>query len=391
MNWTSPEDLRNQVQRLWDRGEILATIVTGESTFPKRLTLKCPTSAEMAARFDEVRGWITALRALTGCRIVMREFNHRLFGANAVPCEVWIDSMKDALVIIGTGRSAARFSELVKMTRERQPQLLPWLAKRPIQALKLYSEWSRLLDIVSWLEQHPRSGLYLRQVDITGVHSKFIEAHRGVLSELLDMVLPPEIIDTAISGASRFAKRYGFRDKPSRIRFRILDPCHALLPGSVDQDFTLDAESFNRLDSTVSRVFITENEINFLAFPQVKNSMVIFGAGYGFDMLCRAEWLTRCRIYYWGDIDTHGFAILDQLRSLFGHVESFLMDRGTLMAFESQWGVEDTPTGRDLVRLTPEEMTLYNDLRDNRIRKRLRLEQERIGFCRVEAALSGFL
>ena len=34
-----------------------------------------------------------------------------------------------------------------------------------------------------------------------------------------------------------------------------------------------------------------------------------------------------------GDIDTHGFAILDTLRARFDHVESFLMDRDTLMAF----------------------------------------------------------
>ena len=41
-------------------------------------------------------------------------------------------------------------------------------------------------------------------------------------------------------------------------------------------------------NSTVSsgvirRVFITENEINFLAFPRMKEAIVIFGAGYGWD------------------------------------------------------------------------------------------------------------
>jgi hypothetical protein len=175
-------------------------------------------------------------------------------------------------------------------------------------------------------------------VDIPGVHTKFIEAHRGVLAELLDIVLPPEAIDPTVSGATRFAKRYGFREKPVRIRFRILDPQCAILSCRLAQDITLDSESFVRLSPDVTRVFITENEINFLAFPEVKESLVIFGAGYGFDTLGEAEWLKRCRIYYWGDIDTHGFAILDQLRSCFDNVESFLMDRSTLLAFEAQWG-----------------------------------------------------
>ncbi len=391
MTWTRPADLRMQVQKLWDRGELLAGFVTGEPLFPKRLALRGPTSAEMADRFDEVRIWIGELRAMTHCRVEMREFRHRIFGANAVPQEAWIDNVEDALAVIGRRRDVIRFATLIEMTRKQQPQLLDWVAKKPLRALELVDVWCRLLEIIAWLKTHPRPDVYLRQVDIQGVHSKFIEAHRGVLMELLDIVLPPEVIDSTASGVSQFARRYGFRDKPLRIRFRVLDPEHALLPllyGDLVQDITLDAESFAQLDSKVSRVFITENEINFLAFPQIKDSLVIFGAGYGFEMVIKTEWLSRCHVYYWGDIDTHGFAILDQLRCRFDHVESFLMDRTTLVAFESQWGEEEKQARRDLPRLTGEERALYDDLRDNRIRKNLRLEQERIGFSWVESALS---
>ena len=95
----------------------------------------------------------------------------------------------------------------------------------------------------------------------------------------------------------------------------------------------------------------------------------------------------RCRLHYWGDIDTHGFAILDALRARFDHVESFLMDRATLMAFESLWGTEGRPIHRDLPRLTSEERALYDDLRDHRIGRSFRLEQERIGFVWVASAL----
>ncbi len=388
MTWTMPVDLRAQVQKLWDRGELLASLVTGESLFPKRLVLKGPTSTEMTNRFDEVRAWIGELRPMPHCRVEMREFKHRVFGANAVPHEAWIDTVEDAFVFIGKQRDVARFTALTDVTRMCQPRLLGWLAKRPLQALELADEWSRLLEIVAWLQAHPRPGVYLRQVDIPGVHSKFIEAHRGVLVELLDLALSPEMIDPTASGASQFAKRYGFYDKPLRIRFRILDPHITLLPGDQMQDITLDAASFARLDCTASRVFITENEINFLAFPPVNDSLVIFGSGYGFEMLHKAAWLSRCRVHYWGDIDTHGYAILDQLRSRFDHAESFLMDRSTLLAFEPLWGKEEKQTLRDLPRLTAEERTLYDDLRDNRIREKLRLEQERIGFNWVESALS---
>lgn len=391
MSWTRPADLRAQLQKLWDRGELLAGVVTGQSPFPKRLALRSPSSAELSDRFDAARAWIGELRAMPRCRVEMREFKHRVFGSNAVPHEVWIDTAEDALALIGKQREARRFNDLVETTRQHRPELLGWMAKKPLRALELADEWRRLLDIVSWRQAHPRPGVYLRQVDLPGVHSKFIESHRGVLAELLDIALPPGNIDATASGASQFAKRYGFRDKPTRIRFRVLDPGLAFLPGGHAQDITLDAESFARLDVQAARVFITENEINFLAFPEVKDSLLIFGAGYGFEMLGQAEWLSRCRLHYWGDIDTHGFAILDQLRSQFGHAQSFLMDRATLLAFEAQWGTEDKPSSRQLSRLTPEEEALYDDLRDNRWRKNLRLEQERIGFGWVQAALAAGL
>jgi len=388
MKWTRPHDLRAQMQKLWDRGGLLASLVSGEPLFPKRLSLKTPTSAEIADRFQEVRAWIGELQEFPNGRLEMREFRHRLFGANSIPQAVWIDTVEDALSLIGKSRAAGRFSAMISETRELEPRLLVWLAKRPLRALELADEWRRLLEIVAWIGKNHAPGVYLRQVDIPGVHTKFIEAHRGVLAELLDILLPTAAIDSTASGTGMFAKRYGFRDKPVRIRFRVLDPQCDILPCGHGADITIDAESFARLDRKVSQIFITENEINFLAFPQVKESLVIFGSGYGFEMLSAAEWLNRCRILYWGDIDTHGFAILDQLRSRFDNVESFLMDRATLFAFESQWGKEEKQILRDLQRLTGEEMALFDDLRDNRIRGNLRLEQERIGFGWVESALS---
>lgn len=264
-----------------------------------------------------------------------------------------------------------------------QPALLAWLTKRPLQSLELADRWERLLAVVAWLQAHPRPGVYMRQVDVPGVDSKFIEAHRGVLTEWLDLALPPDTIDVAATGVSQFARRYGFLDKPARIRFRLLDPALPSLPGCQGlSDITLDAVSFAGLALPVEQVFITENETNFLAFPAVPQAIVIFGYGYGYgwEALARASWLNACDVRYWGDIDTHGFAILDQLRSYFPHVASFVMDRETMLAHRVQWGEEPEPARHDLTRLTVEEAALYDDLRFDRIQAKLLLEQERIGY-----------
>ena len=389
MSWTTPADLKAQLARRWDRGELPRSIVTGENTFPLRLALRAPASSDLADRFDAVRHWVVELAAAPHLRIEWREVRHRIQGVQRLPVQVYVETLHDALALLDKRRDAQQLTRIVEQTRASAPTLLPWLAKRPLRALELAAEWPRILAVVRWLVDHPRPGLYLRQVDLTGVHSKFIESHRAVLAELLDLALPPEVIRHDESGVGQFARRYGFREKPPRIRFRVLDARLRLLPGGATApDVTLDADSFACLALPVRRVFVTENEANFLAFPAVDDAIVIFGAGYGWDALAAACWLARCTCYYWGDIDTHGFAILDQLRGRLKQVSSFLMDRETLMAHEAYWGEEPDPVTRDLPRLTPDEHALYDDLRDHRIRRHLRLEQERVGFGWVNAALT---
>lgn len=376
--WTTPQDIRTQVLRWWEKGDLLR-----ESDFPKRLTVKTPTAKELRDHFDAVRIWSQLLRDLPHVRVEMREFNHQVFGRNSLPDGVWVDDVASAIAFIGKQKEAKRFRQLFELTDKNQPSLLSWLLKRPLRALELANEWDKLLAVVHWLQTHPRPGIYLRQMDIPGVHSKFVETHRGTLSELLDLALAPEAIDSNASGTTLFNRRYGFLDKPERIRFRWLDPDCARFPAVANADLTLDAPHFAKLNPLVTQVFITENEVNFLAFPSVKNALIIFGAGYGFTALAEADWLHRCQIYYWGDIDTHGFAILDELRCHFPHVQSFLMDSATLLANQAMWGEEKTPINRELARLTRIEQMLYNDLRDQRIGKNIRLEQERIGFQSV--------
>ena len=385
MSWTTPADLRAQVQRLWDRGELLRATVTHPMAWPLRLQLKAPSAADLSDRFESVRDWVRAIAETPQVRIEWREWNHRVQGTQRLPAAFWLDTLQEALVFAGKVRQAQRFEALWQQTAVAQPALLAWLSRRPIQALDLADRWDRLLAIVAWMQAHPRPGVYLRQVDVPGVDSKFIEAHRGVLTELLDLGLPPEVIDPGATGVAQFPRRFGFLDKPVRIRFRLLDPALPSLPGcetlpGVLPDITLDATHFAALALPIERVFVTENETNFLAFPAVADAIVVFGAGYGWEALARAEWLHRCALHYWGDIDTHGFAILDQLRGSLPGASSFLMDRQTLLAHRTHWGEEPDPARHDLSRLTPEETALYDALRFDHHQPRLRLEQERVGF-----------
>ena len=106
------------------------------------------------------------------------------------------------------------------------------------------------------------------------------------------------------------------------------------------------------------------------------------------DLLQRASWLTATQIHYWGDIDTHGFAILDRLRSTFPAARSLLMDPATLMAHRSLWVQEETPTRAALSRLTPAEQALFDDLLHDRLgEENVRLEQERLSYTFLQRSL----
>ena len=391
MKWSRPADLRHQLERRWQRGELLrAAVAEPPSGWPLRLSLKSPTAIDVSEHFEAVRHWIAELDALPRLRIEWRERAHRVQGRQRLPDAVWVDSVDDALAFLGKSAEARRFRELWQQTASGQASLLPLLQHAPLQILSLAEHWPRVLAVVAWLQAHPRPDIYLRQVDLPGVDSKFIETHRAILARCFDLVMPAASIEYSASGLAGFARRYGFRDKPARIRLRLLDPQLPNLPGcSGLSDLTLDADSFTSLALPVRQVFITENEINFLAFPPRHRALVIFGAGYGWSALARAHWLQHCELHYWGDIDTHGFAILDRLRAHFPEVQSCLMDRHTLFAHQAQWGEEAAEQRQlnDLHRLNAEESALYDELRHDRIQPRLRLEQERIAYRWVCDAL----
>jgi hypothetical protein len=133
---------------------------------------------------------------------------------------------------------------------------------------------------------------------------------------------------------------------------------------------------------------VIENEITYLAFPVPAASMVIFGGGYAVPVLESLAWLASLEVSYWGDIDTHGFAILNRLRHHLPEARSVLMDRATLLDHRDHWVTEPSPTAAALDRLDGAESSLYADLITDAYAPSVRLEQERISFSAVEKAIT---
>ncbi len=394
MSWTTAEDIVEAVMRRWQRGELLAARLTGEPIFPLTVRLRRPRAGDISERFGEVQDWVRSLTQASrevrgfGFELRVETIANRVQGRNTIPVAAVISSEADALRLIRQQGAAERWQALVDATLQAQPALRGWLARRALVVLEHAAEWPRVLSVLAWFAAHPRPGLYLRQLDIEGVDTKFIEQRRGLLAELLDIVLPEHAVDRSATGARAFNRRYGLRSEPPLVRFRLLDP--ALFLNGMS-DLSLPPDQFGALDLPVRRVFITENRTNGLAFPDVPGSMVVFGLGYGLDRLSETGWLAGTELHYWGDIDTHGFGILNRLRARLPHAQSLLMDRDTLTSHRALWVQEpvDKRFAGAAQRLTAAEHDLFDDLRRDRLGERVRLEQERVGFGWLTCALAG--
>ena len=308
----------------------------------------------------------------------------RSIGANAVPSHVEVDSYDALWRLLGVQASVRRFAELRTATESELTDLVGFMNRRPMTVLAYAGEWRKLVRTVRWVAStQSRRNTYLRQVPVAGIDTKLIERRRGILSELIDEVLPAEQIDRAYP-ASQFERRYGFASKPTLVRLRSLDPRRPLLPRI--SELTVRAVEFSAIAPDVAIVYIIENEVTYLAFPNAPDAVVLWGSGFAISGFASLPWFCDRRVVYWGDIDTHGFVALDRLRAVVPHTKSLLMDRETLLAHPEQWTQEPSPTTVPLPHLTDPERDLYRELVDGIHGDRIRLEQERVSYPFIETA-----
>ncbi|MHB1444981.1 MAG: Wadjet anti-phage system protein JetD domain-containing protein [Acidimicrobiales bacterium] len=373
--WTTVADLVVVLRKRWDSGLYLKRYLAGEAWESVSLPVKGPAAGDLLDRLDESRRWLQRFeRDAVGFGQEHKVVQNRHLGANRIPARVRVDSFEQLCEILG----AAADVRTAEAQIESAPELRAWVAANPMAALRNADVWGEALGVVRWISSHDTSRLYLRQIDVEGVDTKFVERHHRLLEQLLTIVLPLERIHPEANG---FAGRFGFLDKPAYVRFRMLDPCGAFT------EMTVRVEELAAVVPPAANVFIVENEITYLAFPPVPRSLVVFGSGFALTRLASLPWLHGKGLVYWGDIDTHGFSILDRLRSRFASVRSILMDRATLLAHSRQWVTEPSPTARALPHLTEQEKSLYRDMVEGVYGRTVRLEQERIRFSILESAL----
>ncbi len=265
---------------------------------------------------------------------------------------------------------------------------------------EMLADWAeedieRLQALLGWFRINPSSGLYLRQLPVPKIDTKWIETRRAVVR---DFVLA--VNGQPITGAIQdFHDVCGLRKPAPKLRLRILCPkLRANLGGLCDIEAPV--EEVARMPLSIRAAFIVENLETGLALPDFEGMVAFMRLGHAISELARIPWLgpdhlghtawqgSLPQLVYWGDLDTHGFAILSRARGIFSRLQSVLMDDATFLNGQALCVTEQKPHRAEVLRhLTPAEQDLYAGLRQNKWGVNLRLEQERLPWPKCLQAL----
>ena len=346
------------------------------SAWPLEIALGVPTENQALKQLEDLRAWIAAWQSWRGAgTLCWSERRWRKLGAQPVPEKLRLADPGAVARWVGETERWDRASRRYRELLGRWPRLGRRLP-RYFAVLADYSEadYRRLLDTLAWIDQHPACGLYPRQLPVSGLDSKWFERRKGLLADLIGAARG------AAPGAGEVYARCGLKAPPPLIRLRLLDERLRQKVGGLG-DLSAPWPQLAALDLPVRTVFIVENLQTGLAFHDLPGSLVIMQLGYGVDVLARLPWVASARCLYWGDLDTHGFAILNRARSHLPELQSVLMDEATLHGHRRLWGQEQEPhAAQTLPLLTDSERAVYRGIKSHSWGQNVRLEQERIAW-----------
>lgn len=248
---------------------------------------------------------------------------------------------------------------------------------------RVRAQWLRIPDIdadlairaSAWFLAHPDSGLRIRQVPLPGMHTKWLQQHRSLVSRLV------------AAARADTSPELGLAPAPVFHDLLVLDPdlrrAHSG-PG-FPRASRIDLSALAGTGLRPHAVIICENSETVQVLPDLPGTVALSGAGYAVPELLEVPWVQAIPVVYWGDIDADGFRILDRARHHHPLVRSVLMDRATLERFRELVVPAEARPVATTSRLTAEERTFHEELSMTGDR----LEQERIELGVAVAALRG--
>lgn len=385
----------------------------GYGSWPLLVSLGRPTQREVLKDFPAVQRWSAAWKtwrsayattgqdAASAPQIRMSTIAWQGVGEQTLPEALSFPSAECVAKFCNDAKAWRLVETRRQAMLERWPALLAAGFGPHYEALITYDEadFARLIALLSWFVENPKSGLYLRQLPVPGVDTKWVDLkRRGLVADLVRRITPrprtalpalgpdklePSGCDAAAAAeldeiSLNFYDICGLRRPPTKLHLLLLCPALRAALGGL-RDVVAPIEELAQLNIKPARVLISENKDTGLSLPDFPGMVAFIKLGNAVSLLGQLPWVKQMPVLYWGDIDTYGFSILAQARKNLGNVRSMMMDLQTLEEHRDRLvdeGQQSTTVDRAL--LTTQELVAYQGLLKNTWWTQKRLEQERI-------------
>lgn len=370
------EVIAHVLKKEWLHLNNLKSRLLGSRPFPIRINLKVPNGRMAIKNLPHFQNHIESWQSFPHNEFIEWEIkSYRTIGKQRIPRYLTLHDFKDLILVLG--KEAKTRGELWKKNMSPFLELsdsgvYPTLIKHLGTIEKMpYSDCLLIKRLIEQLYQNMGTELYLRALPIKDVDTKFLETNQPLVSDLLDTIHNGQVTESGglLAWLDCLENPKGFvyvRPLSSETQNKMAGLPIMLLPIDVLRSHELQA----------TNILIVENIQSGLGLPKLKDTIAVFGGGRNVAWM-DAHWLKNKRVAYWGDIDTHGLAILSDVRTKLATVTPLMMDTDTLENFEDQMVIEPTPVETCPINLTDSENDIYYGLKTKQF-KSSRLEQERL-------------
>ncbi|UTC75389.1 hypothetical protein E4O03_01260 [Treponema sp. OMZ 792] len=313
-------------------------------------------------------------------------------GMQTIIEKIYFETEIDFISFIGKEKETENFKKHLSIVKKQFSNLNAediqndWLNKhlRNLITEVEADYWQNIFRCAIWFLNNPNCNLYLREIPLS-VHTKFIEQNTSLIFSVYTVLNKNK--DKINSNADIY-KRWRIRTPEPFIRFRCLDKdinLKILNEEIASYEAQIPLGAFAKINfNSVEYIFIVENLMVYLTLPPFSKALCIFGSGFAAVNLKENKALNEKKLYYFGDMDEHGFEILSNVRGIFPNVKSFCMDKKTYETF-SIFAVrgENSHSKIEDLNLNEEELILFKFLRE----RTGRLEQEKISHAFIKSRM----
>lgn len=376
----SPDELAQQLLRQWQNNTLRAQRLLTSEPWPLRLAIGKPTATQVLQQSASVQQHIQSWRQVTVGQAIFEHKNYRRL-AEAVelpsywqinsPSE-WMQACQNAAVRY----EFAVLSELISASDSCMHELL--VRERNLWRHKPLNELLDTLKLAGKLSPGCAQGQPLRLLSGYGVDTKFVERHETLLRRLLDT----RFADAASEqGLLNFLDALDEKDHWLLVR--------SLSGGQLPfQRLRITSAELAQTALPATRILLIENERCEHLLPPLRDCIAVLGAGFDLAWLA-GQALEGKQLYYWGDLDTWGLAMLARARQLRPNLQALMMTQEVFTDYADFAVSEPQRAGNfDQSYLAVDEQALLLDLQR---RKKGRLEQEFIPIQRVQIEITSLI